>query len=91
VDMPAWLENEIFEVMLGGAAKPSVLVPAPTCDAFGDVTSKSELKVVTGNLSLSESSLPSPVSVAAGMCLMSVDGVDSKTSLFSRLQSGTCQ
>ena len=91
VDMPQWLESEIFDVMLGGAAKPSVLVPAPTCDVYGDVTSKSELKVVTGNLSLSESSLPSPVSVAAGMCLLPVDGLDSKANPFSRLRSGICQ
>ena len=91
VDMPAWLESEIFEVMLGGAAKPSVLVPAPTCDAYGDVTSKSELKVATGSLSLTETSLPSPVSVAAGMCLLPVDGLGSKVAPFSRVQSGTCR
>jgi hypothetical protein len=91
VDMPAWLESEIFDVMLGGAAKPSVLVPAPTCDVYGEVTSKSELEVVTGNLTLSESSLPGPVSVAAGMCLLPVDGVDSKAGPFSRVRAGTCQ
>ncbi len=91
VDMPAWLESEIFDVMLGGAAKPSVLVPAPTCDAYGDVTSKGEIDVVTGNLTLSESSLPGPVSVAAGLCLLPVDGVDSQAGPFSRVRAGTCQ
>jgi hypothetical protein len=89
--MPAWLASEIFDVMLGGAANPSVLVPAPTCDAYGDVTSKRELQVVTGNLSLGENSLSSPLSVAAGMCLLPVDGLSSKAIPFSRLQSGACQ
>ncbi len=91
VNMPDWLESEIFDVMLGGAAKPSVLVPAPACDAYGDVTSKSELEVVTGNLTLSESSVPGSVSVAAGMCLLPVDGVDSQANPFSRVRAGTCQ
>jgi hypothetical protein len=91
VDMPAWLSNEIFDVMLGGAAKPSVLVPGPTCDSNGNSTSKDQLKVVTGNLSLSSSSLSGPVTVAAGMCLLPVSGADSKSNPFSRLQSGTCQ
>lgn len=88
--MPAWLASEIFDVMLGGAAKPSVLVPAPTCDAYGDGTTKSELKVVTGNLRLSESSLSSPLSAGAGMCLLPVDRLSSKAIPFSRLQSGAC-
>jgi hypothetical protein len=95
VDMPEWLSNEIFDVMLGGAAKPSVLLPAATCDVYGEVTSKSQVKVVTGNLSLSSSSLPSPVSVPASMCLVPVDtsdsSSDSKANPFSRLRAGTCQ
>jgi hypothetical protein len=91
VDMPAWLENEVLDVMLGGAAKPSVLVPGATCDANGYATTKSQVKVVTGNLSLSESSLATPVSVAAGMCLVPVSGAASGSCPFSKLQSGTCQ
>jgi hypothetical protein len=90
VDMPDWLSNEIFDVMLGGAAKPSVLVPGATCDVSGQSTSKSQLKVVTGNLSLSSSSLSSPVNVAAGMCLVPVNGVDSGSNPFSQVQSSTC-
>jgi hypothetical protein len=91
VDMPTWLSDEIFEVLLGAAAKPSVLIPAPTCDALGRATSKSELKVVTGNLSLSSSSLSTPVTVAAGMCLVPVKGVASGANPMSYLQAGTCQ
>ena len=91
VDMPDWLSNEIFDVMLGGAAKPSVLVPAATCDASGNSTVKNQLKVVTGNLSLGSSSLSSPVNVAAGMCLLPVSGADSQSNPFSQVKSGTCQ
>jgi hypothetical protein len=91
VDMPDWLSDEIFDVMLGGAAKPSVLVPAATCDANGNLTSKNQLKVVTGNLSMSSSSLSSPVTVAAGMCLVPVDVVDSNAHPFSHVKSATCQ
>ena len=91
VDMPEWLSNEIFEVMLGGEAKPSVLLPAATCDAYGDVTSKSEVKVVSGNLTLSSSSLPSPVNVSANMCLVPIDNSDSKANPFSRVRAGICQ
>jgi hypothetical protein len=90
VDMPTWLSDEIFEVMLGGAAKPSVLVPAPNCDVYGNLTTKSQLKVVSGDLSVSETSSPK-VDVTAGMCLLPVDTTDSKASPFSRLKAGTCQ
>jgi hypothetical protein len=90
-DMPDWLSDEIFDVMLGGAAKPSVLLPTPTCNTYGDVTSKSQLKVVTGNLSLSSSSLPTPVHVAAGMCLVAVEGADNEAHPFSQVQAGVCQ
>jgi hypothetical protein len=91
VDMPEWLGDEIFEVMMGGAAKPSVLVPAAGCDANGNATTKSQLAVVTGKLTLSESSLASPVEVAAGMCLLPVDGTDSKANPMSRLKADVCQ
>ncbi len=91
VDMPSWLGDEIFEVMLGGTAKPSVLVPAATCDAWGNVSSKAEVKVVTGELTLSSSSLASPVAVPAGMCLMGVDGAPSDANPFSQVQAGVCQ
>jgi hypothetical protein len=91
VDMPAWLNDEIFDVMLGGDAKPSMLVPAAICDADGNVTTKSQLKVVTGNLSLTASSLATPVNVAAGMCLVPVDGAEGDAHPFSQLQAGICQ
>lgn len=60
-------------------------------DHVGNVTTKSQLKVMTGNLSLSESSLPSPVSAAAAMCLVQVDGLGSKAAPFSRLKADICQ
>jgi hypothetical protein len=91
VDLPEWLSSEIFDVMLGGAAKPSVLLPAATCNAYGEVTSRSQVKVVSGNLSLSSSSLPSPVIVPANMCLVPLDSSDSKANPFSRVRAATCQ
>lgn len=91
VDMPDWLSNEIFEVMLGGAAKPSVLIPAPVCDAYGNATSKDELQVASGTLTLSASSLASPVEVTAGMCLLPVDGADSNANPVSQVRSGACK
>jgi hypothetical protein len=91
VDMPTWLGDEIFDVMLGGAAKPAVLLPGPSCDGSGGSTAKNQLKVVSGNLKLSSSSLASPVTVAAGMCLLPVSGADSQSEPFSRVTSGTCQ
>ncbi len=91
VNMPDWLSDEIFDVMMGDDPKPSLLIPAPTCDASGQPTSKNQLQVVTGSLTLRESSLASPVSVAAGMCLLSVQGADSNAQPFSRVQAGACQ
>lgn len=90
VDMPAWLSDEIFEVMLGGATKPSILVPATSSDTAGQ---QSRLQVVTGKLTLSESSLTSPVEVAAGMCLGAVDTTTdtSKVAPFALLKAVTCQ
>lgn len=90
VDMPAWLGDEIFDVMLGGAAKPSVPIPAPTCDAFGEPVSKSQIQVVSGSLRMSATSLATPVNVVAGMCLTSVDSTATAPHPLSLLQSGVC-
>jgi hypothetical protein len=90
VDMPVWLGDEIFDVMLGGAPKPSVLIPAPTCDVYGTPISKSEVEVVTGTLSLAATSLATPVTVAAGMCLLPVEGVANNAHPFSQVTSGVC-
>jgi hypothetical protein len=91
VDMPAWLGDEIFDVILGAAPQPSVLIPAPTCDVSGTPVSKSEVEVVTGTLSLAASSLATPVTVTAGMCLLPVDNVASDAHPFSQVTSGICQ
>jgi hypothetical protein len=91
VDMPAWLGDEIFDVLLGGDPKPSVLIPAPTCDAYGTPVSKSEVEVVTGTLSLAATSLPTPVTVTAGMCLLPVDSVASDAHPFTQVAAGVCQ
>lgn len=91
VDMPSWLNDEIFEVMLGGAAKPAVLIPAPTCNPDGSSTGKSQLKVVSGELTLSSKALPGKVEVAAGMCLLPVDGSNGDDNPVSRLKAGTCE
>jgi hypothetical protein len=91
VDMPEWLNDEIFDVMLGGAAKPQVLIPAATCDAYGNATTKDQLKVVTGTLTLKESSLPSPVTVTAGMCLLSVDSTQDQPKPLTQVTAGVCR
>ena len=91
VDMPDWLGNEIFDVMLGGAPQPSVLIPTPTCDIYGTPISKNQLQVASGTLSLSASSLAAPVTVAAGMCLLPVDGAAGDAHPFSQVQAGVCQ
>ncbi len=91
VDMPVWLENEIFDVMLGATAKPSILIPAPTCDAYGEPISKNEIQVASGTLSLSASSLAAPVTVTTGMCLLPLDGAAGDAHPFSQVQAGICQ
>jgi hypothetical protein len=85
VDMPGWLADEIFEVMFGGAAKPSILVPDSSSDT------SDQLKVVSGTLSFSESSLPSPVEISAGMCLGAMESENDNTPPFSLLMAEACR
>jgi hypothetical protein len=94
VDMPNWLFDEVFDVTLGGAPKPSVLIPARVCDANGNSTVKDQLKVVTGTLSLWSTSVPSPVAASAGMCLLPVDDstvLPEDPNPITLLRSGVCQ
>lgn len=91
VDMPAWLSNEIFEVLLGGPAKPSVLVPSGGCSPTGSSATKNQLQVVSGELKLMSSSLATPVDVSAGMCLVPLEGSDSNANPMSRLKAAACQ
>lgn len=91
VDMPTWLTDQIFDVMLGGDAVSSVLIPAPTCDASGQETKKNQLGVVSGTLTLKASGLASPVTVAAGMCLVPVENADGNAHPFSKLAAGVCE
>jgi hypothetical protein len=91
VDMPDWLMNEVFDVSLGGAPKPSILIPSATCDADGNSSVKQQLKVVNGRLILDSTSLPSPVDVAAGMCLLPVESSASNPNPMSLVESGVCQ
>ncbi len=91
LDMPEWLFDEVFDVTLGGAPKPAILIPAATCDANGNSSVKSQLKVVTGNLALDSSSLKTPVEVAAGMCLLPVESSASAPNPMTLVASGICQ
>ncbi|HEY5958182.1 MAG TPA: hypothetical protein VIV60_16575, partial [Polyangiaceae bacterium] len=96
VDMPDWLFNEVFDVSLGGAPKPSILIPAPTCDATGNAVKKDQLQVVTGKLALSATSLAQPLEVMTGMCLVPVESQpvanqDEKPHPFTLLGSAVCQ
>jgi len=91
VDMPEWLASEVFDVTLGGAPKPSVLVPAATCDANGNSQPKDQLQVVSGSLELKSTSIPNPVDVAAGMCLLPVSSSASKPNPFTLVKAGVCQ
>jgi len=54
-------------------------------------TNDGQLKVVDGALSLSSSSLATPVEVPAGMCLGAVDGADGDANPISLLQADVCQ
>jgi hypothetical protein len=89
--MPDWLMNEVFDVTLGGAPKSSILIPAAVCDANGNATTKDQIKVVTGTLTLDSTSLTNPVEVVAGMCLVPVDSSASQPNPMTLVASGACQ
>jgi hypothetical protein len=72
--------------MLGGAAKPAVLVTDSSASG-----KSSQLKVQTGTLTLSEKSLATPVEIAAGMCLGTVDSATSDVPPFSLFTPVACQ
>lgn len=91
VDMPDWLFDEVFDVTLGGAPKPSILIPAPSCNPDGSSTSKEQLEVVAGTLVLDASSLATPVAVNANQCLVPVESSASEPHPFSLVTSGVCQ
>jgi len=92
VDMPDWLFDEVFDVTLGGAPKPSVLIPATTCDANGDRSSKDQIKVTAGRLTLDASSLANPVEVLTNMCLVpAAEEPSEQAHPFSLFSSGVCQ
>jgi hypothetical protein len=91
VDMPEWLSNEIFEIILGGAAKPSLLIPAPTCDSSGRSIKKNQLQATSGALTLTSSSLPAAVDVTTGMCLLPVTSSAESPNPFSQVKAGACQ
>jgi hypothetical protein len=89
VDMPSWLEDEIFDVMLGGAAKPSVLVPASNAVSSDNGGQKDIVKVQSGKLTVSSRS--TKVEVTEGKCLAPVKGVDDNSNPVSRLTAEICQ
>jgi hypothetical protein len=91
VDMPEWLSNEVLDVTLGGAPKPSVLIPAKVCDASGNVTTKDQIEVIAGKLSLDATSIAAPVEVMAGMCLVPVENTENLTHPMTLVTSGICQ
>lgn len=90
-DMPDWLMNEVFDVTLGGAPKSSILIPAAGCDANGNASTKDQLKVVTGTLTLDSTSLTNPVEVVAGMCLVAVDSSADQPNPMTLVASGACE
>lgn len=91
VDMPDWLFNEVFDVTLGGAPKPALLIPVPSCNPDGTSTAKEQLKVATGSLTLDATSLPNPVVVGANQCLLPVESTASEPHPFSLLTAGVCE
>lgn len=91
VDMPDWLSNEILDVTLGGAPKPAVLIPAKICNADGSTTTKDQLEVATGTLTLGATSIAAPVEVTAGMCLVPAENTENLTHPMARVASGVCQ
>jgi hypothetical protein len=91
IDMPDWLSNEVLDVTLGGAPKPSVLIPSKVCDASGTVTTKDQIEVIAGKLSLDATSIAAPVEVMAGMCLVPVENAENLTHPMTLVTSGVCQ
>jgi hypothetical protein len=91
VDMPDWLSNEVLDVTLGGAPKPSVLIPAKVCDSSGNLTTKDQIEVIAGKLTLDSTSIAAPVEVTAGMCLVPVENTENLTHPMTLVTSGVCQ
>jgi hypothetical protein len=67
MDLPDWLDDEIFSVTLGGNANGQILVPD------GCAESGYALEVTKGTLTLDATSAAAPVVVETGMCLSEVE------------------
>lgn len=86
VDMPDWLMDEIFDVTFGGPAKKSVRIPKVAgCGGTG----AEQVEVVEGSLELNASSLSSPITVEAGMCLVERDSESEHP--FEAFGTGVCE
>ncbi len=91
VDMPDWLFDEVFDVTLGGDAKPSILIRRPSCDEYGDPVGDAQLEVESGTLTLAASSASEPVTVSAGMCVVPAETTTEEPHPFETVAAGVCE
>ena len=91
VDMPDWLFDEVFDVTLGGDPKPSILIRPPECDEFGEPIGDGQVEVAAGTLTLAATSLETPVTVEAGMCVVGVDSGKDEPHPFESVGAGVCE
>lgn len=90
-DLPEWLLDEVFDVTFGGAPKPSILIREPECDAYGQPLGDEEVEVQSGTLSFAATSLPAPVTVDAGMCVVPVESSVEDPHPFMTIAAGVCE
>lgn len=86
-DLPEWLADEIFEVMLGGDPKAKLLIP--TDDDPCDDTPAGQAKMIEGRLTLSASSVDNDVVVPAGQCISSAELEDAHP--FETIAPSACE
>lgn len=72
VDLPDWLMDELFEVMLGGPPRATLRIPRATpCAPAAEPAQRVEISA--GRLQLAASSLSQELVVDAGQCIVPVD------------------
>jgi len=87
VDLPSWLADELFDVMIGGPPRAKILIPVEDpCATAGEESGPP--KVMEGTVTLSASSLSEDTVIQAGQCITEVSGEDQHP--FESVAAGTC-
>ncbi|QQR90748.1 MAG: hypothetical protein IPJ88_03140 [Myxococcales bacterium] len=90
-DAPDWLQDQLFEVMIGGPPKAELLMPKQNgCIEFNGIP---EIKVLAGMIDATETNNTSSelysLSVASDMCMVGAENPGSDF-LFSYYEEGSC-